>query len=72
MSRRTIFWLVLALVGKLLLAVVGTIVFSLLDKDGAFGLVASVDDEVVAYLTVFGLVFADAIVPIFPGTKSIA
>jgi len=72
MSRRTIFWLVLALVGKLLLAVVGTIVFSLLDKDGAFGLVASVDDEVVAYLTVFGLVFADAIVPIFPGETTVA
>lgn len=71
MSRRTIFWLVLALVGTLLLAVVGTIVFSLLDKDGAFGLIASVDDEVVAYLTVFGLVFADAIVPIFPGETTL-
>jgi membrane protein DedA with SNARE-associated domain len=70
-SRRTTFWLVLALVGLLMVPIVSTVVFSLLDEDGAFGLVGSVDDEVVAYFTVFGLVFADAIVPIFPGETTL-
>jgi membrane protein DedA with SNARE-associated domain len=70
-SRRTTFWLVLALVGLLMVPIVSTIVFSLLDEDGAFGLIGSVDDEVVAYFTVFGLVFADAIVPIFPGETTL-
>ena len=65
MSRRAIFWLVIALAGLLLLVVAGTVLFSLLDEEGAFGLFADLDDEVVAYFTVFGLVFADAIVPIF-------
>jgi membrane protein DedA with SNARE-associated domain len=71
MKRRTIFWVVVSLVGLLLLAIVGTIVFWLLDKDGVFGLVADVEDEVVAYFAVFGLVFADAIVPIFPGETTL-
>jgi hypothetical protein len=70
-SRRTIFWLVVALAGTILLAVVGAIVFSLLDKDGALGLISDLDDEVAAYLAVFGLVFADAIVPIFPGETTL-
>jgi len=69
-SRRTIFWLVAALAGTILLAVVGAIVFSLLDKDGALGLISDLEDDVAAYLAVFGLVFADAIVPIFPGRKT--
>ena len=71
MSRRTIFWLVVAVAGTVLLAVVGAIVFSLLDKDGALGLIADLEDEVAAYLAVFGLVFADAIVPIFPGETTL-
>lgn len=70
-SRRAAFWLVLALVGLLMVPIVGAVVFTLLDEDGAFGLVGSVDDEVLAYLTVFGLVFADAIVPIFPGETTL-
>jgi membrane protein DedA with SNARE-associated domain len=70
-SRRATFWLVLALVGLLMVPIVGTIVFSLLDEDGVFGLIGSVDDEVVAYFAVFGLVFADAIVPIFPGETTL-
>jgi hypothetical protein len=44
-SRRTIFWLVVALAGTILLAVVGAIVFSLLDKNGALGLVSDLEDE---------------------------
>jgi membrane-associated protein len=71
LNRRTIFWLVVALAGTVLLAVVGAIVFSLLDKNGALGLISDLDDEVAAYLAVFGLVFADAIVPIFPGETTL-
>jgi len=48
-SRRTTFWLVVALAGTVLLAVVGAIVFSLLDKDGALGLISDLEDEVAAY-----------------------
>jgi membrane-associated protein len=70
-SRRTIFWLVVALAGTILLAVAGAIVFSLLDKNGALGLIADLEDEVAAYLAVFGLAFADAIVPIFPGETTL-
>lgn len=71
MSRRTTFWLVLALAGLLLVAILGAVVFSLLDKEGVFGIVGGADDAVVAYFTVFGLVFADAIVPIFPGETTL-
>jgi uncharacterized membrane protein YdjX (TVP38/TMEM64 family) len=70
-SRRTIFWLVVALAGTILLAVVGAIVFSLLDKNGALGIITDLEEEVAAYLAVFGLVFADAIVPIFPGETTL-
>jgi len=66
-SRRATFWLALALVGLVMVAIISTVFFSLLDEDGVFGLIGTLDDEVVAYLTVFGLIFADAIVPIFPG-----
>ena len=48
MRRRTIFWLVVALAGTVLLAVVGAIVFSLVDKDGALGLIADLEDDVAA------------------------
>jgi membrane protein DedA with SNARE-associated domain len=71
MSRRTAFWIVLALVGLILVAIVSAVVFSLLDEDGVFGLIGTLDDEVVAYFTVFGLIFADAIVPIFPGETTL-
>jgi membrane-associated protein len=70
-SRRTGFWLVLGLVGLLMVPILSTIGFSLLDDDGVFGLIGTLDDEVVAYFTVFGLVFADAIVPIFPGETTL-
>ena len=35
------------------------------------GLVADLEDAVVAYLAMFGLVFADAIVPVFPGETTL-
>jgi membrane protein DedA with SNARE-associated domain len=71
MSRRTEFRLVLVLVGLIMVPIVSAVVFSLLDEDGIFGLIASLNDEVVAYFTVFGLIFADAIVPIFPGETTL-
>jgi membrane protein DedA with SNARE-associated domain len=54
-----------------MIPIVSTIVFSLLDEDGVFGLIGTLDDEAVAYFTVFGLIFADAIVPIFPGETTL-
>lgn len=71
MSRRAMFWVVLGLVGLLMVPILSTIVFSLVDEDGVFGLIGTLDDEVVAYFSVFGLVFADAIVPIFPGETTL-
>jgi membrane protein DedA with SNARE-associated domain len=70
-SRRAAFWLVLGLVGLIMVPVLSAVVFSVLDEDGVFGVVGSVDDEVVAYFTVFGLVFLDAIVPVFPGETTL-
>ncbi len=71
MKRRAAFWLVLSLVVLLMVPILSTIVFSLLDQDGVFGLIGSLDDKVVTYFTVFGLVFADAVVPIFPGETTL-
>jgi membrane protein DedA with SNARE-associated domain len=71
MTRRATFWLVLTLAGLMMVAITSAVVFSLLDEDGVFGLIGTLDDEVVAYFTVFGLVFADAIVPIFPGETTL-
>ena len=45
MSRRTAFWLVLALVSLLMVPILSTIVFSLLDQDGVFGLIGTLDDR---------------------------
>jgi membrane-associated protein len=70
-NRRAAFWLVLTLVGLLMVPILSAVIFSLLDQDGIFGLVGSLDDKVVAYFTVFGLIFADAIVPIFPGETTL-
>jgi membrane protein DedA with SNARE-associated domain len=69
-KRRTIFWTVAAVSCLIVLVIVGTVVFWLLDKDGAFGLFG-VEDGTVAYLVTFGLVFADAVVPIFPGETTL-
>jgi membrane-associated protein len=63
---------VLGLVVLVMIPIASTIVVSLLDSDGVVGLVGTVNDEVVAYFTVFGLIFADAIVPIVPGETTLA
>jgi membrane protein DedA with SNARE-associated domain len=71
MSRRSAFRLVVVLVVLIMVPIVSAVVFSLLDEDGIFGIVGTLDEEVVSYFTVFGLVFADAIVPIFPGETTL-
>ena len=68
MKRRTIFWTVVALAGAIVLAVVGALVFSFVNAEE---LVEDAGGGLAAYLTVFGLVFADAIVPIFPGETTL-
>jgi membrane protein DedA with SNARE-associated domain len=71
LPRRTIFWIAVALATVVVVAVVGTVVFALLDDDGALGLLTDGDTGTAAYFAVFGLVFADAIVPIFPGETTL-
>jgi membrane-associated protein len=67
-SRRAIFWTIVALTGALVLAVVGGIVFSFANAEE---LLEDAGSELAAYLMIFGLVFADAIVPIFPGETTL-
>jgi membrane-associated protein len=67
-KRRTIFWTVVALAGAIMLAVVGVLVVWFVNADE---LVADAGGGPAAYLTIFGLVFADAIVPIFPGETTL-
>ena len=68
MKRRTIFWTIVALAGAIMLAVVGAIVFSFVNTEE---LLEDAGDGLAAYLAIFGLVFADAIVPIFPGETTL-
>lgn len=71
MKRRTAFLLVLGLVGLVMIPVLSAIIFWLLDENGVFGVAGTIEDDALAYLTVFGLVFMDAIVPIFPGETTL-
>jgi membrane-associated protein len=68
MNRRTIFWTVVALAGAIMLAVIGAIVFSFVNTEE---LLEDAGGGAIAYLAIFGLVFADAIVPIFPGETTL-
>jgi membrane-associated protein len=67
MSRRATFWVVAGLCAVVVLAVVGAIVYSFFNED-----VLDASEGLVAYLTVFALVFCDAIVPIFPGETTLS
>jgi membrane-associated protein len=67
-SRRAVFWTVVALAGGLVLAVVGLVIFSFANAEE---IVEDAGGGLAAYLTIFGLVFADAIVPIFPGETTL-
>jgi membrane-associated protein len=64
-SRRAIFWTVVALSTVVLVALVGAILYSLFNEEVVNGSAA------LTYLTVFALVFCDAIVPIFPGETTL-
>ena len=68
MSRRVIFWTVVVLAGAIVLAVAGVIVVSFVNGDE---LVENAGSGFAAYAAIFGLVFADAIVPIFPGETTL-
>jgi len=64
-SRRAIFWGVVALSSLVLVALVGAFLYSFFNEEVVNG------SDAVAYLTVFALVFCDAIVPIFPGETTL-
>jgi membrane-associated protein len=66
-SRRAIFWAVTALCAAVVFAVAGAILYSLFNEE-----VVAASDGFLAYLTVFALVFCDAIVPIFPGETTLS
>jgi membrane-associated protein len=65
MRRRATFWGVVALSSLILVALVGAILYSFFNEEVVNG------SDAVAYLTVFALVFCDAIVPIFPGETTL-
>ena len=67
-NRRVVFWTVVALAGLVVLAVAGAILASVADTEE---LLEDAGDGFAAYLAIFGLVFADAIVPIFPGETTL-
>jgi membrane-associated protein len=64
-SRRAIFWTVVSLSALVLVALTGAILYSFFNEEVMAG------SEAVAYLTIFALVFCDAIVPIFPGETTL-
>ena len=66
MSRRAIFWIVVTLSAVIILAVTGAILYSFFDEE-----LVNSSEGTLAYLTVFALVFCDAIVPIFPGETTL-
>jgi membrane protein DedA with SNARE-associated domain len=66
-KRRAIFWIVVALSAVIILAVVGAILYSFFSEE-----VVKSSEGALAYLTVFALVFCDAIVPIFPGETTLS
>jgi membrane-associated protein len=65
-SRGAIFWGVVALSSLVLVALVGTFLYSFFNDEVVSG------SDAVSYLTVFALVFCDAIVPIFPGETTLS
>jgi membrane-associated protein len=64
-KRRTIFWIVVALCALVVFAVGAAMLYSLFNEEVA------ASSEPLAYLTVFALVFCDAIIPIFPGETTL-
>jgi membrane protein DedA with SNARE-associated domain len=67
-NRRIVFSTVVALAGLVVLAVTGAVLASVTDTEQ---LLLDAGSGFTAYLAIFGLVFADAIVPIFPGETTL-
>jgi membrane protein DedA with SNARE-associated domain len=65
-KRRTIFWIVVGLSAAIVLVVTAAILYSFFNEE-----VVATSEDFLAYLTVFALVFCDAIVPIFPGETTL-
>jgi membrane protein DedA with SNARE-associated domain len=65
-KRRTVFWIVVSLSAVIVLAVTGAILYSFFNEERVES-----SNAALAYLTVFALVFCDAIVPIFPGETTL-
>jgi len=67
MKRQTIFWFVVSLSAVVLVAVSGAILYSFFNEEAVES-----SNAALAYLTIFALVFCDAIVPIFPGETTLS
>lgn len=65
--RRLVFWIVAGLSGLIVLTVGGAVLYSFLNDEVVAG-----PDGALAYLSIFALVFSDAIVPIFPGETTLS
>jgi membrane-associated protein len=65
-NRRAIFWIVVGTSAVIVVAVVGVILYSFFNEDAV-----GTSGGLAAYLTIFALVFCDAIVPIFPGETTL-
>jgi len=67
MRRRLTFWVIAGLSALILLTVGGAILYSFFNDE-----VVADPDGGLAYLSIFALVFSDAIVPIFPGETTLS
>ena len=66
MSRRPTFWVIAGVSVLIPLTVAGAILYSLFNEEVVSG------DGWLAYLSIFALVFSDAIIPIFPGETTLS
>ena len=67
MSRKLTFWVIAGVSALIPLAVAGAILYSFFNEE-----VVSGRDGSLAYLSIFALVFSDAIIPIFPGETTLS
>jgi membrane-associated protein len=67
MKSRAIFWIVVSLSAMVIVALTGAILYSLFNEEAVES-----SNAALAYLSIFALVFCDAIVPIFPGETTLS
>ena len=67
MSRKLTFWVIAGVSALIPLAVAGAILYAFFNEE-----VVSGPDGSLAYLSIFALVFSDAIIPIFPGETTLS